>query len=643
MPDDPAINQRLYPHAAEQMKNRILIIDDELDYIEGYKAVLARKSDQWVIEYSNNPQQSLQSALQSPPDILIADYEMPQLNGIELLKAVEQKRPQVERFIVADPEEKDILDAGIGSSFHFLPKPCSGDFLISEIQRALAIESWLGNKRTKEIVGKMGEFPSLPPMYLKVMNALNSKNASAANIGKAIASDLAISAKIMQVVNSSYFGLDAKVSDITHAVSILGIDTVKNLVLAIQVFGKLGKSKDQLALTDQLWHHSMSVATAAKRIMQYETGDRKLAEEAYTAGLFHDIGKLVMINAVSDEFESARKLARKKGIPLWQAESETIGCTHADTGAYLLGRWGMPVNVVEAASLHHEPVNTFGSTFSHLAAVHAANALTWENHFGSDSNPEAQADERFITEIGRSQSWAAWQEVVTGKREEKEPATPKAASNSSPPAAETNTSSEGTLASTPEGNDLDVSKIAAQEADKALEKVLHRREAKEEPKQNGAKIAIISVCAAACLAVAFYLFSSEQQSRSESPIEDEFAALDSAFDSEVSAEGSSPEFSEAPARQDAPAEKENVDAKSETTPIPIPDEESITAKPNPSTAAEERIETPSEASTDNPKDAIASNEPFPKPIIKKANNFPEINLTGIFYNPSNPAASVNGK
>src|SRR5690606_23618228 len=118
---------------------------------------------------------------------------------------------------------------------------------------------------------------------------------------------------------------------------------------------------DQKAITDQLWHHSMSVAVAAKRIMRYESGDDQLTEEAYTAGLLHDLGKLVMINAAPDEFAKAREMANERQIPLWQAEDEIIGCNHAETGAYLLGRWGMPASVVEAVALHHQPMNTSGT------------------------------------------------------------------------------------------------------------------------------------------------------------------------------------------------------------------------------------------------------------------------------------------
>lgn len=131
----------------------------------------------------------------------------------------------------------EVFEDGIGSAFHFLPKPCPSNRLIQEIQRCLAIEKWLGKKQIKNVVGTLGELPSLPTLYLKIVDALNSDDISVELIGREIAKDLTISAKILKIVNSSYFGFDETISDINQAVSVLGIETVKNLVLAIQVFG----------------------------------------------------------------------------------------------------------------------------------------------------------------------------------------------------------------------------------------------------------------------------------------------------------------------------------------------------------------------------------------------------------------------
>ena len=245
---------------------------------------------------------------------------MPQINGADLLRQVEAKHPFIHRFIIADRAEMEVLEDGIGSVFHFLPKPCPGNRLIQEIQRCLAIEDWLGKAQIKSVVGMLGELPSLPNLYLKIVDALNSDDFSVELIGKEIAKNLTISTKILKIVSSSYFGFDETISDINQAVSVLGIDTIKNPVLAIQVFGdnregEIGKA------TDRLWGHCMTVTQGSKAIMQFETGSAQLAEGAYTAGLFHDIGKLLMLRAAPEDYKVAQEKAQENRVNDWESGS----------------------------------------------------------------------------------------------------------------------------------------------------------------------------------------------------------------------------------------------------------------------------------------------------------------------------------
>lgn len=392
-------------------ETRILLIDDEIECLDQIKASLTSKGDQWTIEVSTNPRQALDSIQENPPRIVICDYRMPELNGAELLRKVEQAHPFLNRFIIADREELEILETGIGSAFHYLPKPCPPNRLVSEIQRSLVIESWLGKTQIRNIIGTLGELPGLPSLYQKIVNGLNESDISIEKVGKAISTDIVISAKILKIVNSSYFGFDETISDITHAVSVLGIETVKNLVLAIQVFSETG-SREQKTQTDQLWHHSMSVANGAKKLMMHESGIPRLAEGAYTSGLFHDIGKLIMQRATPDAYRSAQEYAQFKDVSSWEAESEILGCNHAEVGAYLLARWGLPTEVVESAALHHQPAASAGTSFSSLGAVYVSNRLLSNSENIHD--PNSSIDCSFISEMGKADRWPIWQQVLVG-------------------------------------------------------------------------------------------------------------------------------------------------------------------------------------------------------------------------------------
>ena len=619
------------------MKTRIFFVDDEPANFDHYKNCLAGRENQWDVSYFADALEALAALKETPPDIVIADYEMPGMTGPNFLKQVETLLPAAERYITAAPEQKALLEADIGSDFHYLPKPCEKQRLVTEIQRCIAIDVWLGNDKVKSIVAKMGSFPSLPPMYVKVVNALNSRNTSVADIGQAISGDLAISAKVLQVVNSSFYGYDEKISDITHAVQILGLDCVKNLVLAIQVFGKSGHSPDQKALTDQLWHHSMSVAVAAKRIMEYETRENpeKAGEEAYTAGLMHDIGKLVMINSIPEEYEKARTLSREKGIPQWKAEEEVIGCNHAEAGAYLLGRWGMPAPLVEAVALHHEPVNSSGSKFSPLAAVHAANALVRERQPGEKTHPDALADEEFLSEIGKAGSWELWQEVVTGKTPPRKPApqAATAAAKTQPKAASPQpAASESKKAASPPSNSPARPSAAASPAAPASE-----QEANSNPEQKKSpKTGLILAALAAAAVIGIFLFP-----KSEAPAP---AAADEPFAmSPLPPQESETETSPAPANDLASPEKtvlDNVseaDAATEAANEIIAEAAETASDPIPPETIDDAL-----AIADAPSAAVAT-ETAPALPPEPEDSFPRITLGGIFYNETAPAASINGK
>ena len=463
-------------------KKRILLIDDEISGLDQLKSSLATEENEWIIERSNNPQQALQSILKTPPTVVICDYDMPQINGADLLRQVEAKHPFIHRFIIANRAEMEVLEDGIGSVFHFLPKPCPGNRLIQEIQRCLAIEEWLGKEQIKSVVGTLGELPSLPNLYLKIVDALDSDDISVELIGKQIAKDLTISAKILKIVNSSYFGFDETISDINQAVSVLGIDTVKNLVLAIQVFGENREGEIGKA-TDRLWGHSMAVAQG----MQFETGSAKLAEGAYTAGLFHDIGKLIMLRAAPEDFKVAQEKAQGDSVNAWETETEHMGCNHAEAGAYLLARWGLPIEVVETAALHHQPANSSGASFSALASVVASNSIAEDKV--SDLLPRGGNEIAFIESLGKAERWPKWNQFLNGDLDVSE-------SDGQDPS--TIADSDDSAASSKFDNPSIAIESAKLVSDPKIEA--------PEPKSFKKKAALIALCAPACAIFAIILF-----------------------------------------------------------------------------------------------------------------------------------------
>lgn len=396
------------------MKPRLFFLDDDPPRLDAWREELADWGDRWELRFFDQREELHAAIAAGPPSIVVTREALVEAPGRLLLDEIGKHHPDVRLILLAPRDQREALRATVDENITLLPAPCPAETLTTELNRLLSIEHWLGNERLSAVIARAGSMPSLPNVYTKVMNLLESGVAALDQVAKLVAQDVAMSAKLLQVANSSYFGIGEQVSDIKHAVTMLGTELVKHIVLAIQVFRRYGKTADERALVDQIWRHSMSVAQAARKIALYQTADEDLGEEAYTAGLFHDMGKLILLNARPDDFQRARELARTENRLAWEAEDSVLGCNHAEVGAYLLGVWQMPLPIIEAVAFHHQPERSVCQGFSTLAAVHAANALVWARS-GLPDHPEAQAHESFLASIGCLEHLEEWSAVIRGQ------------------------------------------------------------------------------------------------------------------------------------------------------------------------------------------------------------------------------------
>src|SRR6266849_3031439 len=397
------------------MKRRILFVDDEAQALQALEQALAGKREDWELLFASSGAQALELLGLEPCHVILADMHMPGMNGADLLKEVCQPYPKTIRFIVSTAADREFISQFSGDMHQFLAKPCDAETLISTLERTLAVDQWLTNDTIKGLVSRMRAFRSLPTLYVEVLKELRSPNASAQAVGEIVAKDLAMSAKMLQIVNSAFYGLQRKITDPSEAVLLLGMDTVQSLVLSIQVYAELDKVKPLYFSMDKLWRHSMAVGHLAKHLTRMVTDDPAMADEAFTAGLFHDIGKLVLATNLAEPYSCALALAIKRKLPLWEVEAELFGATHAETGAYLLGLWGLPVSVLEASALHHCPSRSVHASFSPLTAVHVVNALEYETRPDKEGFVAPEIDLAYLVKIGWRDELDHWRSVLSGR------------------------------------------------------------------------------------------------------------------------------------------------------------------------------------------------------------------------------------
>ncbi len=245
----------------------------------------------------------------------------------------------------------------------------------STISRAVALKRILEKPSLREMVSKLGSLPTLPEVYQRLTQVLESEDASVEEIGEIISQDLAMTANILKVVNSSFFGLTRRITSPAQAVGLLGLNTIQAIVLTTHLFETVKGAHPPDFSLPALWRHSLLVAVIARRIALEERLGVDQIEEAFMAGLLHDVGKVIFATKLADEYRRCLETAEQDERPLWNLEGERLGATHAEVGTYLMGLRGMNEAVVQAIVFHHGPSLESDIKFNPLACVHLADFI----------------------------------------------------------------------------------------------------------------------------------------------------------------------------------------------------------------------------------------------------------------------------
>lgn len=391
------------------MMKRVLFVDDEAMVLQGLQRMLRPMRGEWEMEFIESGALALERLAVAPADVVVSDMRMPGMNGAQLLTEVMKRFPKTVRIILSGHADHDLVLKAVGSTHQYLNKPCEPEVLKATVQRAVALGDSLENEQVKSLVSQMSRLPSLPNVYLQVVDELQSTDASLDRVGEVIARDVGMSAQVLKLVNSAFFGLRRRVANASDAVNYLGIDTIKALVLSLHTFSQFENTDLGGISMIALRNHSLLTAGCARHIMRLEGADVKQVDEAFIGGLLHDSGKLVLAANFSAQYARVMRLAHDGGLTVTAAEHGVFGCTHADVGGYLLGLWGLPVPVVECVSHHHHPTRTLDHTFGPLTAVHVANSLAYALDREAVTGKRPDLDSDYLARVGKSGRVAEWQ------------------------------------------------------------------------------------------------------------------------------------------------------------------------------------------------------------------------------------------
>lgn len=389
-------------------KKSILFVDDEPNILSGLKRMLRSLRTDMDLNFAGSGQDALEFLDKNNVDVIVTDMRMPKMDGATLLTKVQQRHPRVMRMILSGHAEQSSILQTVGVAHQFLAKPTSAEVLKDVLNRACVLQDMMGDEFLREFVSKIGSLPSLPTVYVELQDVLKNPEASVEEVGQVIEKDMAMSVKVLQLVNSAFFGLFKTVESPARAVNLLGVDTIKALVLNVGVFNEIGQDVE-LDKIEKLWKHSFRVAFYAKHIAQLEEQDEDGINHIFIAGLLHDIGKLLFYVHAADNYKKVVAEADKRPIRCHIAEKEVFHVDHALIGGYLLGLWGMPGPVVEGVAFHHSLQSYPGSSFCPAVAVHVADVIACELQ-ASQNFEKPLLEQNYLAQIGLLDKYEKWYE-----------------------------------------------------------------------------------------------------------------------------------------------------------------------------------------------------------------------------------------
>ena len=240
----------------EHFKPKILFVDDEKNIIEGMKRMLYPMRKEWDMIFTTSGIKALEYLKTNSVDVIISDMRMPEMDGARLLSEVKQLYPSTARYILSGYSDKSMILKTIDSADQFLSKPCNPNMIKRVIAQALSKHDSPNSKMVIEYISNIEKIPSTPKIYNQLTHILRNENYSIKEVATAIQRDVIISAKILQLVNSTFFGLKSNITDISHAVTFLGIDVLKAIIISIETFNQFTDEEMTRFNIDYIYKHA---------------------------------------------------------------------------------------------------------------------------------------------------------------------------------------------------------------------------------------------------------------------------------------------------------------------------------------------------------------------------------------------------
>jgi HD-like signal output (HDOD) protein len=357
-----------------------LFVDDQRILLNAVERVIRREAKNWEAIFSNSASSALETLEELPIDVIVTDIRMPGMDGVELLSIIKEKHPNVIRFILSGYSSNDRTMEAVRVAHQFFLKPFSTREIIEGLDLTHSLYKRIRNPGLQGIISSIDRLPTPRRIFYEISQLLNDPDVSLESISDTISRDTGISGKILQIVNSAFFGQSHRITDIQEAVNILGIETIRSLILIVGIASDNKEILGGIISIDLYSNHCLEVARIAKWIaskLRYCLDDQNTL---FTIGLLHDTGRLIMLKKYAEVYTQNQWKEDPFSAKLHISQIEKLADDHAGIGAALIALWGLPSTIVNTIAFYPEPNNVELDPKGFCRIIYIADAISNWTH-----------------------------------------------------------------------------------------------------------------------------------------------------------------------------------------------------------------------------------------------------------------------
>lgn len=375
----------------------VLFVDDESLILNGIRRQFRTHKNDWNMRFANSGDEAIQMLEEVPADVIVSDMRMPCMSGAELLNQVRKRWPETVRFILSGQTDQSELLQNIGCIHQFLQKPCDPNQLVHAINRASSLKESVESNSLLSVASGIKSLPIISQVYLDLVKEINNENSNAETVASIVEKDVGLSVKILQMVNSAFFGMPRQTVCVRDAIVLIGMDNLLNLIMSAQIFDTLSQDMLDQGIIADLWAKSSDIGASAKESAKRADQSKATYETACLAGVLSHIGRAILAHSVPYEFIELVETAHEQGRSIRELEIEVFGIPQESVGAYALGIWGFSDEIVEAVAMQESPDQSMAKETTHpLAWLHNARAEFPQSKYIDSISPQ----ESWLAEFG---------------------------------------------------------------------------------------------------------------------------------------------------------------------------------------------------------------------------------------------------